>query len=97
MFFPNSRYSRIETVQYPLTGGREIVYVRRRFLPQAASLEVQAEHVVTQGERLDNITALHVGDPEQYWQICDANNAMRPEELEEQTGRRLRIPVLQGD
>jgi hypothetical protein len=97
VFFPNSRYSKIETVQFKLDDGREILYVRRRFLPQADSLETQAEHMVTQGERLDNITALDVGDPEQYWQICDANNAMRPEELEEQTGRRLRIPVLQGD
>jgi hypothetical protein len=53
------------------------------------------EHVVTQGERLDNITALYLGDPEQFWRLCDANAAMQPEELEE-ISRRLRITLPEG-
>ena len=54
------------------------------------------EHVVTQGERLDNIAAQYLGDPEAYWRLCDANNAMRPEELTETIGRQLRITLPQG-
>ena len=34
-----------------------------------------------QGDRLDNIAARYLGDPEQFWRICDANGAMRPDEL----------------
>ena len=34
-----------------------------------------------------------LGDAEQFWRICDANRAMRPDELTETTGRRLRITL----
>ena len=44
------------------------------------------EHTVTQGERLDNITFQYLGDPEQFWRVCDANGAVRPDELTETTG-----------
>jgi hypothetical protein len=53
-------------------------------------------HTVTEGERLDNITARYLGDPEQFWRVCDANNAMRPEELTETIGRKLRITLPEG-
>ncbi len=53
------------------------------------------EHTVTQGDRLDNVTAHYLGDPEQFWRVCDANNAMRPAELEE-VGRRVRITLPEG-
>jgi hypothetical protein len=52
---------------------------------------------VSQAERLDNITARHLGDPEQFWRLCDANNAMHPDELIAEIGRRLRIPMFNGD
>jgi hypothetical protein len=51
---------------------------------------------VTQGERLDIIAATYLGDPEQFWRICDANNAMRPDELTETPGRQLRITLPEG-
>jgi hypothetical protein len=51
---------------------------------------------VTQGDRLDNVTARYLGDPEAFWRICDANNAMRPNELTETIGRRLRITLPEG-
>ena len=59
----------------------------------AVALEKQA---VTQGDRLDNITAKFLGDPEQFWRVCDANNAMRPDELTEIIGRTLRITLPEG-
>lgn len=79
--------------------GQEIVYLRRRFLPLLSTADndpVFAQHTVTQGERLDNITARHLGDPEQFWRVCDTNNAMNPQELTAEIGRRLRISFPQG-
>jgi hypothetical protein len=52
-----------------------------------------AQHTVVQGERLDHIAAARLGDPEVFWQICDANAAMQPEELTATPGRRLRITL----
>ena len=46
-----------------------------------------------QGDRLDNVTAKYLGDPEQFWRLCDANGAMRPEELTETIGNRVRITL----
>jgi hypothetical protein len=54
------------------------------------------EHTVTQGERLDNIAAQYLGDPEQFWRICDANAVLRPDELTDTTGRRIRITMPAG-
>ncbi len=95
MFEQTSRYYAIEQVIFTGADGREIGYVRRRFLPDAASAVVLAEHTVTQDERLDQITAHYLGDPEQFWRLCDANNAMNPEELTAQIGRKLVIPLPQ--
>ena len=38
-------------------------------------------HTVAEGDRLDNLAAAYLGDPQQYWRLCDANGAMRPDEL----------------
>ena len=75
---------------------RTIVYLRRRFVPPPERFALLQEHVVTQGDRLDNIAAHYLGDPEQFWRICDANRAMRPDELTETIGRRLRITLPEG-
>ncbi len=96
MFEHTSRYFAIEKAVFTAPGGREIRYVRRRFLPDAASQITLAEHTVVQGERLDNITARYLSDPEQFWRVCDANNAMSPEELTAEIGRRLRISFPQA-
>ena len=70
-------------------------YKRRRFLPNPAALQVLAEVVVAQGDRLDLITARTLGDPEHFWRVCDANNATNPFDLTSEIGRRLRIPLPQ--
>lgn len=96
MFEPTSRYFDLETATFTTAEGREIKYKRRRFLPAPATdTGVFAEHTVTQGERLDNVTARYLGDPEQFWQLADANNAMHPDDLTAEIGRRLRVPLPQ--
>jgi hypothetical protein len=95
MFSSTSRYHDIEIAKFVAADGREFVYLRRRFLPDARKMIVLNEHTVTEGDRLDNITAQYLGDPEQFWRVCDANEAMRPEELTAEVGRRLRISLPQ--
>jgi len=95
LFPPASRYHGIETATLETADCKTIIYVRRRFCPPPERFALLQEHVVTQGERLDNITAHYLGDPEQFWRICDANRAQMPEELEE-IGRRLRITLPEG-
>src|SRR5437660_1777610 len=99
MFPVNSRYYGIETAEMTTADGKKHVYLRRRFLPATATTgAASVEHVVTKGERLDNITARYLGDPEQFWRLCDANDAMLPDELtaEAEIGRRLQIPMAGG-
>jgi len=93
MFASTSRYAGIETVRYTAPDGSEFVYVRRRFLPDPAAMIVVGTHAVVQGDRLDNVTARYLGDPEQFWRVADANLAMRPEELTAEPGRRLIIAM----
>jgi len=96
MFDPTSRYYAIETVQLTAPDGRVIAYKRRRFLPQGETLPLLVEVVVTERDRLDVITARTLGDPEQFWRVGDANDAMNPTELTDEIGRALRVPIPQA-
>jgi nucleoid-associated protein YgaU len=91
VFLPTSRYYDLPRATLVAPDGREHVYVRRRFVP--ATRTDASQHVVTQGDRLDNIAARTLGDPEVFWRICDANNALRPDELTEVVGSVVRIPL----
>ena len=95
--FPqSSRYYGAETAIVVEPDGREVVYLRRRFVPQPERFALLHEHEVSFGERLDHIAARHFGDPELFWRICDANRALRPEDLTAEPGRRLRITLPEG-
>lgn len=93
MFDPNSRYADLPTRTLETPDGRRLVYTSRRFVPQGQMLPLLVQVPVVQGDRLDVITARTLGDPQQYWRICDANNAMNPFDLIATPGRTLRVPV----
>lgn len=95
IFPATSRYHLLETATLETASGNIIVYVRRRFAPLPERFAVLQEHVVAQGERLDHITARYLGDPEQFWRVCDANGVLKPTDLEV-VGRRLRITLPEG-
>lgn len=95
-FPPTSRYYGIETARLELSSTSSIVYLRRRFLPPLERFAPLTEHVVTEGERLDQIAAQELGDAEAFWRIADPNGAMRPEDLTARPGRRLRITLPEG-
>jgi len=92
-FAPNSRYAATETATHTLPDGREVVYLRRRFLPSPENFALLHEHFVVDGERLDVLTAHYIGDPEQFWRVCDANRAERATDLTAVPGRVLVIPL----
>jgi hypothetical protein len=91
LFAPNSRYYTVETATITTVSGETVTYLRRRFVPLLDRLALRREHAVVQGDRLDNLAAKYFGDPELFWRVCDANAALRPDELTEIIGRRLRI------
>jgi hypothetical protein len=95
-FPPTSRYADIEVATLQVADERKIAYLRRRFLPAPEDFALLREHVVHGGERLDQIAAAHLGDPEQFWRIADANGAIAPEVLTDVVGRRLRITLPAG-
>ncbi|MFN2466995.1 MAG: LysM domain-containing protein [Gaiellaceae bacterium] len=100
MFEPTSRYSGLETTELtvldPAGEPRVLAYVRRRFVQGAPSTATLVSHTVVQGDRLDHLAARYLGDPTQFWRICDANGVLRPEELVEEPGRRVDIPLPGG-
>lgn len=87
------RYDGLRTKKFLRPDGREVTYLGRRFLPSGDELSLLAEVRTEQGDRIDRIAATHLGDPLQFYRICDANNAMTPGDLVAETGRTLRIPL----
>ena len=96
LFASNSRYFGVETKTLSRPGKLPVLHLRRRFLPPSSSFQVVQEHTVTAGERLDHMAAQLLGDPTLFWRLCDANGAMRPEELTETVARKLRITLPEG-
>jgi hypothetical protein len=95
--FPqNSRYHGVAVSSLTLPGGRPVAFLRRRFVPRPESLALLSTTRVQAGDRLDNLAATHLGDPELFWRLCDANAAMRPDELTEEAGRELRVALPEG-
>lgn len=70
-----------------------VKYISRRFLPQGESVPSMQTVTVIAGDRIDLISSRTLGDPEQFWQICDANNSMYPLELTMRPNQVLVIPV----
>jgi nucleoid-associated protein YgaU len=97
--FPtDSRYYGYGTLCYKAPGGQMVTYLARRFVPQpgAPNFSTVATHAVRQGDRLDLIAAKYLGDPLMYWLLCDANGAIRPNQLVETAGAVLNITMPQG-
>ncbi len=94
MFEHTSRYYDLENATFVNSDGRKMTYKRRRFLPQGENMPLLAEVTPIQGDRLDLIAFRTLGDPTLFWRICDANNAMNPEDLIK-PGRIIRVAVPQ--
>ena len=95
MFEHTSRYYHTKDASYTTDDGRQIIYKRRRFLPEGEKMPALSEVTVLDGDRPDLVTFRSLGDPEQYWRICDANDAMNPFAMTAQSGRKLKVPKPQ--
>jgi hypothetical protein len=95
LFSITSRYKDIAMAS--LEGNDEpLVYIRRRFLPQPENFSLLQVYTVKEGDRVDNVANQFLGDPEKFWQLCDANNIMHPEELTETPGAEIKITLPEG-
>ena len=92
MIDPDSRYADLEVLEHTAPDGTVIRYVDRRFVPPSAAHRRLSRVAVVDGDRLDGITARTLGDPTQYWRICDANEAMHPTDLTDEPGSVLDVP-----
>jgi len=97
MFDPTSRYAvlAIKTLRASGSDGqpRDIRYVGRRLVPPVAEGITMVEHAVARGDRFDTIAAKYLGDPTQFWRVCDTNEVLDPNELTEQVDQRVRIAM----
>jgi hypothetical protein len=93
VFDPRSRYYLVPDTVYETEDGGQIAYKRRRFLPQGGEMPLLSVVSIAPGDRLDLIAARTLGDGEQFWQICDANNCLNPFDLTAEIGATLRVPV----
>jgi hypothetical protein len=97
--FPtDSRYYGFQVQQYTAPDGSTIPYLTRRIVPQpgAPNYATIAIYTTRSGDRLDLIAAKYLGDPLMAWLICDANGAMKPDDLTSTPGTVLNITAPQG-
>jgi hypothetical protein len=90
-----SRYAGSRAVIIEVRGEPDIVVLERRWVPMGEGLTDVGRHVVGEAERLDQIANQELGDPEQWWRVADANDALIPAELE-RPGLALRITLPAG-
>lgn len=99
MLEPTSRYASLKTknlmIVEPNGQVRLVRYFERRFLPEIGLGTTLLEHMVVQGDRLDNVTAKYLADPTQFWRVADSNESMQPEELTSKIGDRIIINMPQ--
>ncbi|GAC1614697.1 MAG: hypothetical protein NVS4B11_00470 [Ktedonobacteraceae bacterium] len=90
MFDSTSRYYKLPTTKMDITNAdgsiRQVTYVQRRIIPSTDGQTTVIKHIVAQEDRLDNLAARYLGDPLQFWRICDANNALSPNDLTDTIG-----------
>ncbi|MGC9535941.1 hypothetical protein [Streptomyces sp. UG1] len=89
-----SRYHDAEIGVHRLPDGTEVRYAKRRLLPpiEEAADDTQT-HTVRTGERPDLLGQRYFGDPGQWWQIADVNPVLDPQELTDEPGREIEVPL----
>jgi len=92
MFANNSRYKKMPTYETTDAQGRAVNAV---VLPLPTQPPVAVEHVLREGQRLDLLATQFLEDATAFWRLCDANNAMHPDELRV-IGKRLLIPFQES-
>jgi hypothetical protein len=89
IFDNKSRYVRPALEPYPAVDvrGRPVMALPMR---EPVAEGVAGVHLTKQGQRLDHLAGAFLQDPNGYWRIAEANEAVLPEALTE--AERLKIP-----
>jgi hypothetical protein len=88
MFLPNSRYSRVATVETTTSTGETVTALKlRRLTPTTGDPQM-----VQSGDRLDLFAQARTGDATQFWHIGDANAALDSRTLVEIPGDTVKVP-----
>jgi hypothetical protein len=91
-----SRYANCGTDVYETADGTRVLYLRRRFLPAGEDVPSSRDfETIDRSMRLDTVAALTIGDAQQFWRVCDANDALNPFDLLAENEGRLRVPTGQ--
>jgi hypothetical protein len=89
MFFRGSRYEQVAVATFTMPDGRSVSYKRMRFVPESGGSIL---YKVRQGDRTDLAAYNALGDPEQFWRLCDANTVQRPVDLTAEPGAKIQVP-----
>jgi hypothetical protein len=95
-FPPTSRYFGVPVAVHVTASGRTITYLRRRRVPPPESLALVGERPLLADDRLDTLAARLLGDPTQFWRLCDANAVIDPLDLTARPGRPVRVALPEG-
>jgi hypothetical protein len=93
MFFRGSRYADVGEDEIIDGRGRVIRFKKIRLITTPPG---QMVHTVNQGERLDHLAHRYFRNPERFWRILDANQALWPDDLVSEVGRKILIPPFEG-
>jgi nucleoid-associated protein YgaU len=89
MIYQGSRYAGTEVIEPVNNQGEHLRVLALRRIAQPPGV---FEHVVMEGERLDQLASRFYNDPKKYWLLLDANpEVLNPFELL-RPGQRIRVP-----
>ena len=92
MFSTRSRYYSVADATYQDASGRQINYKVLRH--HAGDKRHSDTHRGPAGPPRSAANSYYA-DPEQFWRICDGNNALYPDDLTQTAGASILIPVVQ--
>ena len=93
---PTSRYAETPvTAHEPGDGADPVPHLKRRFSRQPRRFATLFRVRITALDRRDTLAAQHIGDPEHWWRIADANGVIDPRELTDVAGEEVRITLAE--
>jgi len=93
---PQSRYYGLPLLTYTAADGSQVSYVSRRFIPPPDAFALLQRYRVQQADRIDVVAASILGNSLLYWQICDANLALEPDDVTAVPGALIAITLPAG-
>ena len=100
--FPRtSRYAGVGISTYSRAPGPgedpvPVAFLRRRLVPRPDRFSLLYGYTCVERDRRDLVAALHLADPELWWQLADANGIIDPATMTEPVGRVLRVTLPEG-